>query len=151
MGSCCIPRGEQHSWLTWLTSRYVLQKLLGFLLGHPAAAECPAFASRRLPSNSQMLKHGRGFSPLTIRSGGRKEVQRASATSAVCWSISGAIGPPSPSPPGPPVPHGWSASPMGEWRQCTCLGGLITSANTASHEVRYQGYETSRASEGSSL
>lgn len=84
MGSCCIHRGEQHSWLIWLMSRHVLQKLLACLLGCPAAAECPAFGNKRLPGNSQMLEHGRGLAPPTRGSAGREEVLRSSSTSTMC-------------------------------------------------------------------
>ena len=93
------------------------------LLGHAASAERPAFGSRRLPGNSQMLKHGRGLAPPTLGSAGRKEVLRVSSTSVVCWSVSGVIGPLSPSPSGSSVPQGCSAPPMGEQRQCTALEG----------------------------
>lgn len=115
----------------------LLQKWLVCLLGRPAAAERPAFGSRRLPGNSQMLEHGIGLSPPTLGALGSKEVLRASSTSIMCWSISGAIGPPLSSPPGSSVSQGCSVSPTRERRQSIVLGGggLITSAKAARHEV----------------
>lgn len=59
-----------------------------------------AFGSRRLSGNSQMLEYGRGLTLTTLGSAGMKEFLRFSSTSTVCWSVSGAIRPPSPASPG---------------------------------------------------
>lgn len=137
MGSCCIHKGEQHSWLTWLRSRYILQNLLFFFfLGHPTA-ESHAFESRRLPGNSQMPEHGRGLDLPILAWASREEVLRVSsapAANVVCYRVSGAIGSPSPSAPGAAVLQGCSASPRGE--HSALSQDLVTLSKAASNELR---------------
>lgn len=122
-GQLLYPQGRAALMVNMADVQILLQKWLVCLLGRPAAAERPAFGSRRLPGNSQMLEHGIGLSPPTLGALGSKEVLRASSTSIMCWSISGAIGPPLSSPPGSSVSQGCSVSPTRERRQSTVLGG----------------------------